>query len=87
MQAYVAVQRKLLILIWALWKNDQSYNPDYHLNYYKSNSGIDKPKPLFSLGSEGDIKKVGPESTGATLDEVPYNESPEALFSLMLIYK
>lgn len=82
MQAYVAVQRKLLILIWALWKNDQPYDPDHHLNNYKRNSGNDKPKPLFSLGSEGDIKKVAPESTGATLDELPYNESPEALFSL-----
>ena len=29
MQAYVAVQRKLLILIWALWRKDQVYDAAY----------------------------------------------------------
>lgn len=60
MQAYVAVQRKLLILIWALWKKDKEYNPNYHLNHLEF-SGNDESKPLFSHGSEGDNKKVGPE--------------------------
>ena len=31
MQAYVAVQKKLLTLIYTLWKNDSVYDPDYHL--------------------------------------------------------
>ena len=31
MQAYVAVQKKLLILIYALWKNDTFHDPDFHL--------------------------------------------------------
>ncbi len=81
MKGYVAVQKKLLCLIYALWKKDQAYNP----NYAKENntSGNDEPKPLFSLGSEGDIKRNSPSNTRATLDELPCNESPEALFSLL----
>lgn len=30
MKAYVAVQRKLLCLIYTLWKNDTVFDPDYH---------------------------------------------------------
>ena len=29
MKAYVAVQRKLLVLIYTLWKKDQEYISDY----------------------------------------------------------
>ena len=29
MKSYVAVQRKLLILIYTLWKKDQYFDPDY----------------------------------------------------------
>jgi transposase len=32
MKAAVAVQRKLLELIYVIWKNDTIYNPDYHKN-------------------------------------------------------
>lgn len=77
MQAYVAVQRKLLILIYTLWKKNEDYNPKY-----QKTSGNDEPKPLFSLGSEGDVKKIALENSRATVDELPCNESPEALFSL-----
>ncbi len=62
MQAYVAVQRKLLILIWALWKKDREYDPNYHFTHHPY-SGNDEPKSLFSLGSVGDSKKVGPALT------------------------
>jgi hypothetical protein len=49
----------------------------------KKKGGInDEPKPLFSLGSEGDIKRIAPDKTEATQDELPSKESPEALFSL-----
>ncbi|AEV33888.1 transposase [Owenweeksia hongkongensis DSM 17368] len=80
MQAYVAVQRKLLILIWALWKKDQAYDPTYHI---KNISDNEESKLLFSLVSKGDTKKIALERTRATLDELPYNESPEVLFSLL----
>jgi transposase len=31
MKALVAVQRKMLVLIYTLWKNDQEYDPDYEI--------------------------------------------------------
>ena len=69
MKGYVAVQRKILILIYTLWKNDSEY-----ISNYKT-SGNDEPKLLFSLGFEESVIKV-PELTGT-------KESPEALFSLL----
>ena len=81
MQAYVAVQRKLLILIWALWRKDEAYNPRFGQEENIA-SGNEEPEPLFSLGSEGDEKEVAPAVAGATQDELPCNKSPEALFSL-----
>ena len=32
MKTYVAIQKKLLVLIYTLWKNDAVYDPDYYLN-------------------------------------------------------
>jgi len=81
MQAYVAVQRKLLILIWTLWRKDEAYDPDFSLKGNDTSSN-DEPKLLFSLGSEGDRKQVAPVDTEATQDKLPCNESPEVLFSL-----
>ncbi|WP_205623603.1 transposase [Anditalea andensis] len=84
MQAYVAVQRKLLILIWALWKKDQEYDPLYHINHLEC-SGNDESKSFFSLRSEGSTKKVGPEKTSPTVDELPCKESP--LFAIVNLIK
>lgn len=81
MQAYVAVQRKLLILIWTLWRKEEAYDPHFGLTE-KHTSSNDEPKLFFSLDSEGDKKKVASISTEATQDELPYNESPEVLLSL-----
>jgi transposase len=81
MQAYVAVQRKLLILIWALWNKNEAYDPEYNQKE-KNTSSNDESKLLFSLGSEGDKKQVAPVDTEATQDELPCKESPEVLFSL-----
>ena len=49
MKGYVAVQRKLLVLLYSLWKNDTAFDPNYQ------SSGIQEPKPLCSarlLGSK-----------------------------------
>jgi transposase len=48
MKGYVAIQRKLLCLIYALWKNDSAFDPEY---ITKSHSGNQDPKTLFSVGS------------------------------------
>jgi transposase len=82
MKAYVAIQRKLLCLIYTLWSKNEAYDPDY----YKT-SGNDEPKILFSPGFEKAVKKVVPEqSPRTTQDELPCNESPEVLFSLLQNY-
>ena len=85
MKGYVAVQKKLLIYIYTLWKSDQPFEVKE-----TSSSGNNEPKPLFLLGSNGTIKKadvqgkkIVPIKTGTTQDELPCNKSPEALFLLM----
>ena len=75
MKGYVAVQKKLLVLIYTLWKKNEEYDPNYN-----KTSGNDEPKSLFSLDFEKIEKKV-PTFAG-TQDELPCNESPEVLFSL-----
>jgi transposase len=78
MKGYVAVQKKLVVLIYTLWKNNTEY--DLH---YKKTSGNDEPKLLFSLGFEKAAKKVVPaQCARTTQDELPRKESPEVLFSL-----
>jgi transposase len=73
--AYVAIQRKLLTLIYALWKKNEMYDPDYGIT-----SGNDETKSLFPVGFEKDAQKSSPINIGATQDELPYNESTEVLF-------
>lgn len=84
MQAYVAVQRKLLILIWTLWRKNEAYDP-YYYQRQNSNSGNEESKPLFSFVHKED-EKVAPKESETTQDELPYNESSEALFSLHQSY-
>jgi transposase len=79
MKAYVTIQRKLLCLIFALWKNDSQYDPTHET---KNPSGNHDPKPLFSVGPIGPETKVATDNAMATLDGLPCNQSPEALFSV-----
>jgi transposase len=81
MKSYVAVQRKLLMLIYTLWKNNEEFDPSYYRNNDKT-TGDKEPKLLFLHSSEGDIKKVGGR-TPPTQDKPPYDKSPEVLFSLL----
>jgi transposase len=79
MKAYVAVQKKLLVLIYTLWKKDESFNPDF-----KNTSGNDEPSALFPLNHSGNsTKEIVPPYSSTTQDGHRYNESPEALFPLL----
>jgi transposase len=73
MRGYTAVQRKLLVLIYTLWKKGEAYD-----QWYYETSGNDEQKLLFSQKPER-TKKI-PDGSG-TLDELLYKESQEALFS------
>jgi len=80
MKGYVAVQRKLLVMIYSLWKKNEAFDPDY------TTSGIQEAKPLFSVKTdrpEGTpCKETVDPNESTALDGLPYNQSTEALFSV-----
>ena len=76
MTGYVSVQRKLLVMMYTLWKKDEKFDPNY------TTSGNQKPKSLFSVGSERTSNKAASIKVEAALDGPPCNQSPEALFSV-----
>ncbi len=85
MKAYVAVQKKMLELIYFLWIKDEEYDPNRNRT-----SGNDEPKLLFSQQPVEPVtleKEVVPMKTETTQDRLPCNESPEVLFSQGQIYK
>ena len=81
MKGYVAVQRKLLMLIYTLWKRDEEFDPN-HLIKEDNTSGDEESKFLFSLNSEGVAKKIGGIKP-PTQDKLRSDESSEVLFSLV----
>lgn len=76
MKAYVAVQSKLLRMMYTLWKNETEFDPNHQT------SGIHEPKTLFSVPPIGADKKAAESNETAALDGLPCNQSPEALFSV-----
>ncbi|WP_237144847.1 IS110 family RNA-guided transposase [Pontibacter pamirensis] len=83
MQAYVAVQRKLLILIWTLWRKNQVYDPLHDRRHQKQKEAILSLEAGASLSgvSEADENKVAPLSR-ATQDEHPAPVGQELSFRL-----
>lgn len=75
MKGYVAVQRKLLVILYTLWKKDVPFDP------LIETSGNQEPKLLFSVAPKG-ANKTAESSDSAALDELPCNQSPEVLFSV-----
>jgi len=56
MKSYVAVQKKLLVIIYSLWKNNQEYNPeinDIQENELENNYLLD-----FKKNTKNQQKKV-----------------------------
>jgi transposase len=96
MKGYVAVQKKLLCLIYALWKKDQAYDPAYCTNSETILPSNEEPEALLSVaaiavGSEKNQKAVTRTkkvalTSRATQDELPCNESPEAPLSVKQRY-
>jgi len=75
MKAYTAVQKKLLVMVFVLWKNDQSFNPDYQDKVSRDA----KPEPSLASASKKQlitkinpiVKKVALAKTKATQDKHP----------------
>ncbi|MDB5121219.1 MAG: transposase [Sphingobacteriales bacterium] len=80
MKGYVAVQKKLLVVMLSIWKNDLPYDRGHEERLI---SGDDKQEPLFPFFSEGESKKVVPQLSSTTQDKLRYDESQEALFPLL----
>ena len=74
MQAYVAIQKKLLVLVYTLWKNDQEYIRT------ERNTIPKKEESPILITEHGN--KIALENPRATQDKLQYNEMPEVLFSL-----
>lgn len=84
MQAYVAVQKKLLVLIYTLWRKDEEYKREVKEEVKeKQTSGNEELEVFFSHGCGAD-KKIAPDKARATQDKHPEYESPEVLFSQAL---
>lgn len=79
MKGYVAVQKKLLVLMYHIWKNDKPFDRNIIKTF-----GEEESKSLFPLGSGGTTKKSSPDKR-ATQDEHSYELSPEVLFPLIQI--
>lgn len=76
MKAYVAVQRKLLVMIYTLWKNDAIFDPDFGVSDHQES------KSPFSADPKESDNKTVLTNARTVLDKLPDNQSPEALFSI-----
>src|SRR5450759_139339 len=79
MKGYVAVQKKLLVLIYHIWKNDKAFQSDYSKTF-----GEEESKLLFPFGFGETIKESSPDKR-ATQDEHSYELSSKVLFPLAQI--
>lgn len=70
MKGYVAVQRKLLVTMYSLWKKDEAFNPNFQA------SGI--KETVFS-GTSLEVKTAESKDSAA-LDRLQCNQSPKAFF-------
>lgn len=82
MKGYVAVQKKLLIIIFFLWKKDVMYDENFLENSLNEtfNNEEREALPLATQGVTKLInKKVAPNKKEATQDKLPHNELAVAL--------
>lgn len=71
MKAYTAVQKKLLVIIYTLWKNDVPFDENYVWSSTKTSGEKKKESSLVSVSKKRSTKKIAPELTEATQDKHP----------------
>ena len=73
MKGYVAVQKKLLTIIYALWKKDEAFDPGYQHPAIKTTSRDTETVPSLATAAEAQpVKEVIPtKETGITQDRHP----------------
>ena len=89
MKAYVAVQKKLLVYIYTLWKKKEVFDENYNQQQDEI-SGNEESSALFPLRNNGKEilsstaqNEVVPQQGGTTQDGHRCNESPNVLFPLV----
>jgi len=71
MKGYVAVQKKLLTLVYALWKKDEAFDPGYHQSLKEQASRDTELVPSLATAGKP-VKKVTPAiTTRVTQDKHP----------------
>ena len=90
MKGYVAVQKKLLVYIYTLWKKNEAFDENY-TQPKQNTSGNKESNVLFPLSNKESNKlnsnngqnEVVPQQGGTTQDGHRCNESPNVLFPLV----
>ncbi|AKD01969.1 hypothetical protein PKOR_00940 [Pontibacter korlensis] len=97
MQAYVAVQRRLLVLLWTLWRKNEAYDARYGQQPAEPKNNIQIQEAGASLSGvsaadkdaitqetqpETAEKEIAPAQARATQDELPVPVGPGALFQV-----
>lgn len=71
MKSYVAVQKKLLVMIYHLWKKNEIYNPNYQINIQEEEQKLSSRACVFV---ENNIEKNSPNlKVGTTQGKHPVN--------------
>ena len=71
MKSYVAVQKKILMMIYYLWNKNESYNPDYQINIQEEEQKLSSRESVFE---ENKIEKNSPNlRVGTTQGKHPVN--------------
>jgi transposase len=66
MKAYTAVQKKLLTIVYALWKKDQAFDPQYRWAESKQKTTVDKePVPSLAAAPAADAGTTDVEAAAA----------------------
>jgi transposase len=68
MKSYVAVQKKLLIMIYHLWNKNEAYNPNYQINIQE------EEQEFYSLLAFEKSIKNSPNKIEATQGKLPVND-------------
>ena len=69
MQAYVAVQRKLLVLLWTLWRKNEAYDPQYGQQEPKNSIQTQEAGASLSGVSQTDKDPVAGETEPGTAEK------------------
>ena len=71
MKAYVAVQRKVLMMLYTIWKKNIAFDPEFEASDKQETKSVSTP------ASQNKTAKV---NDSAALDELPSQQSSEVLF-------